>query len=266
MDKIIIGDVAWLRNDYRQDITVGGITYPTLEHAYQASKTKDRSLKRQISETDEVRAARRLGRENPQGDDFDREKAMEALLRLKFSDKALGEMLANTGSAPIVMEGYDDFWGTGNTSDGQNMMGEMLQTIRSELQFVYGIDPEEDEDDCDGDCDDCQCCDDEDVPTLKDALINNPDEELAVACQNLFDGAKAIVSLLDANDFNAAYIAKKTGAPLAQIEDAIKKVQKFQETLTALDDLLEEPSDEDDDDDSDSDSDESDEDDQSTLD
>ena len=260
MEKIIIGNVEWLRNDYRQNITVGGLTYPTIEHAYQASKTKDRDLKIKISDTDGVREARRLGRANVQSENFDREAAMRALLHLKFSDSTLGEMLANTGSAPIVMEGYDEFWGTGN-GDGQNTMGEMLQDIRSELQLIYGIDPEDDCDDCDGDCDECG---DEDAPTLKDALINNPDEELATACQKLFVGAKAIISLLDANDFNATYISNKTGAPLAQVEAAIKKVQEFQSTLTALEELLEEPSD--DEPDEDDESEDEDEDDQSTID
>jgi ribA/ribD-fused uncharacterized protein len=245
MDKIIIGDVEWLRNDYRQDIRIGGITYPTLEHAYQAAKTKDRSIKQDIANTDSVREARKIGRSLQQSDSFNRDAVMEALLRQKFASE-LGETLAKTGSAPIVMEGYDEYWGTGNIGTGSNVMGEMLQTIRSELQIIYDVDLEEDQDSCCGDCDNCACC--EDVPTLKDALINNPDEELAEACQKLFEGAKAIVSLLDANDYNATYIAQKTGAQLAQIEDAIKKVQEFQATLTALEELLETPNDEESDD------------------
>ncbi|MCK9567637.1 NADAR family protein, partial [Candidatus Pacearchaeota archaeon] len=245
MEKIIIGNIDWLRNDYKQDIRIGGIIYPSLEHAYQAAKTKDRSIKQQIADTDSVREARKIGRGLKQSDSFNRDQVMEALLRSKFSSETGnfgGEKLAKTGSAPIVMEGYDDYWGTGESGNGDNVLGEMLQTIRSELQIIYDIDLDECDGDCDGDCDDCHCHCHEDVPTLKEALINNPDEALAKTCQELFDGAKTIVSLLDANDFNATYISQKTGAPLAQIENAIKQVQAFQATLTALEDLLETPS------------------------
>jgi len=262
MDEIIIGNISWMRNDFRKDITVGGITYPTLEHAYQAAKTKDRGVKQQIADTDSVREARRIGRSIQQNDGFDREAAMEALQRLKYTDKDLGEMLARTGSDPIVMEGYDGFWGTGDDGNGQDVMGGILQTIRTELQFVYGIDPDEGCDEC---CDHCEHCEhDDEVPLLKDAILNVPDENLAFACQALLDGAKAVVSLLDANDYNADYIAKKTGQPMELIEDAIKKVQAFQETITSLEGLLEKPSDSSSPDDDDSD--EDDDDDQSRID
>ena len=239
MEKIVIGNLNWLRNDYRKDIMIGGIMFPTLEHAYQASKTKDRSIKKQIATTESVSEARKIGRSLNKSDDFDAESSMTLLLRQKFSDKELGEMLASLGSVPIVMEGYDDFWGTGNDGwgtgndgNGQNMMGEILQTLRSDLQFLYGIDPEEDEED-----------DEEDIPTLKDALLNGVDETLATACQNLLEGAKAVMSVVDANDYNAEYISRKTGVSRDSIEIVIEKVRKFHENITKLENLLETPSD-----------------------
>jgi ribA/ribD-fused uncharacterized protein len=238
MEKIIIGDVAWMRSDYRQDITIGKITYPTLEHAYQAAKTKDRDIKQEIASTDNVRDARKIGRHLQQSDTFDREAVMEALQRQKYASE-LGEMLAKTGSVPIVMEAYDEFWGTGRDGEGQNILGELLQTIRSDLQIIYDVELDDDDDDDCGDCDNCHC--NEAVPLLRDAIINAPDEALAVACQKLLDGAKAVVSLLDANDYNAPYISQKTGAPLSKIEDAIQKVRSFQETLTDLETILETP-------------------------
>ena len=253
MNNIIMGNISWMRNDYRKDITVGGITYPTLEHAYQASKTKDRNIKLQIADTNSVSEARKIGRNIKQSAGFDREAIMTALQRLKYTDKDLGEMLANTGTDPIVMEGYHEFWGTGEDGNGQDVMGAILMSIRSDLQIIYGIDTDDDKDDEEDD-------ENEGVPLLKDAILNVPDEELAVACQALFEGAKAIISLLDANDYNAEYIANKTGRPRALIEDAIKKVQTFQGTLTKLEELLEKPAE-----DSKSD-DEEDEDDQSRID
>jgi N-glycosidase YbiA len=239
MEKIVIGNLNWLRNDYRKDIMIGGIIFPTLEHAYQASKTKDRSIKKQIATTESVSEARKIGRSINKSDDFDTESSMTLLLRQKFSDKELGEMLASLGSVPIVMEGYDDFWGTGNDGNGQNMMGEILQTLRSDLQFLYGIDPEEDEEDDEEDEED----DEEDIPTLKDALLNGVDETLATACQNLLEGAKAVMSVVDANDYNAEYISRKTGVSRDSIEIVIEKVRKFHENIIKLENLLETPSD-----------------------
>jgi hypothetical protein len=173
---------------------------------------------------------------------------MTLLLRQKFSEKDLGEMLAKTGTAPIVMEGYDEFWGTGNEGEGQNMMGELMQTLRSDLQFIFGIDPVEEQDTSE---------DEEDVPTLKQALIKfGVDYLLADACQDLLEGSKAVMSVVDANDYNAEYISRKTGVDRTAIEGVIEKVKSFSETITKLDYILETPSD-----DASSDEDESDEDD-----
>ena len=47
-DHIVVGEVDWMRNDYPCDITVGKYTYPTVEHAYQAAKFKDQSVRPEI--------------------------------------------------------------------------------------------------------------------------------------------------------------------------------------------------------------------------
>jgi len=233
MEKIIVGNIDWLRNDYRINIVLGGITFPTLEHAYQASKTNDREIRQQIAETESVREARKIVRSLKKRDNFNGEEIMKLLIRQKFEAISLSEMLVKTGGLPIVMEGYDEFWGTGRSGEGQNMMGELLQDLRSDLQFIYGIDPDESK------------SDEEEVPTLEQALLKfGVDEVLANVCQDLFLGAKAVMSLVDANDYNAAYIASKTGKELSLIEDAIRKVKNFAETITKVEELLESPSDE----------------------
>lgn len=236
MDKIIIGEAAWLRSDYRQDIVVGGITFPTLEHAYQAAKTKDKKVKQQIADTDSVSEARKIGRACKMQEDFDRQSVMEKLQRLKFSDKELGLQLANTGSDEIVMEGYNDFWGTGDSGNGQNIMGEILETIRSEVQFVHGIDPDGTSSEGDGG--------EETVPLLKDAILNDPDEELAELCQELFEASQGIIPTLDANDYNVEYLVQKAGCTRELAEDAVHRVRRFQEVLTRMEQLLETPDDE----------------------
>jgi len=273
MEKIVIGNVLWLRNDYKSDITVGGITYPTVEHAYQASKLNDFHLKLEISQTDSIWRVRNIVKENYYNNPyFNPVVVMASLLRLKFSDKELGYKLANTGHAEIVMEGYNDFWGTGKAGNGKNQMGELLQTIRAELQFLLESDTDQEddqEDDCfctnnccndgcwdnsaidESCCNECCCnecgncdedvCDDEDWhPTLEYAVFNCPDEYLAYACQCLYDTSKEILSLIDVSNYNIEFISKKTGLPKDRLEEALNKVKNFQAALSNIDHLLEE--------------------------
>jgi hypothetical protein len=125
------------------------------------------------------------------------------------------------------MQQYDDFWGTGDDGNGQNMLGHILEEIRSELQFELGIDPDENSSE-----------NDPNHPTLKDAILNKPDDELADVCQEMYECAKVVVSLLDKNDSNAEYIANKTGLPIGHVRDAIEKVKKFEKSISKIEDLL----------------------------
>jgi N-glycosidase YbiA len=254
MNTIIVRNVEWLRNDYRCDIEVAQIIYPTVEHAYQATKITDYQLKQHIAQTDSVRQIRRIVKNVPdhqKNNNFDKATVMEALLRKKFVSD-LGVSLANTGSSPIEMEGYDEFWGTGESGTGENIMGKILQKIRAELQILYGINPTSSLDDEDDDED--EWYEEEDTPTLQEAILNNPDEDLAAACQDLFDTSEKIVSLLDDHDSDVQYIADKTGASQDTIKSAIEVVTKFKTALTNLETLLckeEEEEEEEDDDDCD---------------
>lgn len=58
---------------------------------------------------------------------------MEDLVRQKFNEKTLGDMLLATGDAELV-EGNDwgdKFWGVCD-GEGQNMLGKILMKVRSE--------------------------------------------------------------------------------------------------------------------------------------
>lgn len=236
MSRIIVGEIDWMRNDYLSPITVGGIEYPSVEHAYQASKFKDRSIKEDIADADSVREARRIGREfGNLRDDWDDVKydIMENLVRKKFQDDVLAERLAKTGKVNIVMEGYDDYWGTGQSSTGQNKLGEILETIRSEVQFMLDLDSDDEDSD--------DSADERDIPpTLKEALLNGVDEDLADVCQEMYDGVCALMTLVDTRDFDAAFIVRRTGVSQERAQDAIEKLQKMQSALNSLKDLLNE--------------------------
>jgi predicted NAD-dependent protein-ADP-ribosyltransferase YbiA (DUF1768 family) len=62
-DKIVVGDVDWMRNDYLSDIMIGGIEYPSVEHAYQAAKFSDPNTREEIAEARVMKRTRpRSGR------------------------------------------------------------------------------------------------------------------------------------------------------------------------------------------------------------
>jgi hypothetical protein len=151
MKEIFVNEIAWMRNDYPVSIVVAGITYPTVEHAYQAAKFKDLNIKNAIAKLPvfDVKKARSIGRKtsgiNQYWDDI-KENVMERLIRQKFSKTHLGDLLANTGNSDIVFQNRDDFWGTGGDINdecwnGQNILGTILESIRDDLQFDRGIDP-----------------------------------------------------------------------------------------------------------------------------
>lgn len=230
MEKIIIGQVEWLRNDYRSDIIISDIIYPTLEHAYQALKTTDLETKKSIATTDNVREARKIGQNCVQSPGFNRSVVMTYLQRIKFQNTELAHKLLKTGDAEIVMEGYDHFWGTGDDGEGDNMLGNIITAIRAELKLVYGDITLEEED---------TNTEEDGPPSLYDAILNAPDEDLAKACQNLFEASQNMVDLVDKNDGDAEYISRKTGVAIATVEDMISKTKNFMSALSILQELLE---------------------------
>lgn len=119
-------------------VTMYGVEYPSVEHAYQASKCaypSDRQLFLNIT----AGQAKRLGRQVAVRPDFDQVKLtfMETLLRRKFSDAnpELKRQLIATGDIELVEVNHwnDTFWGECN-GIGENHLGKLLMFIRAELQ------------------------------------------------------------------------------------------------------------------------------------
>lgn len=132
------GEFRWLSNFWPVTITCeDGITYPSSEHAYMASKTLDMATRREVSMLKTAGDAKRFGREIKLRPDWEEVKKNEMLtvLRLKFQDPLLKIKLINTGDA-ILIEGNtwgDTYWGVCN-GQGMNVLGELLMQIREELK------------------------------------------------------------------------------------------------------------------------------------
>ena len=137
------GEFAFLSNFYPSPLTVDGIAFPTVEHAFQAAKTNDPETKRQIAAKDTPGKAKRAGGKRGIVRDFDpnwetrKVDVMLSLVQQKFQDPQLREMLLQTGDRPLI-EGNvwnDTFWGVCR-GKGANNLGKILEQIRNELRGV----------------------------------------------------------------------------------------------------------------------------------
>lgn len=144
MSKKIIssfsGEYDFLSNFYLYPITYEGKPYPTVEHAYQASKTSFPTAREVIRLARTPGQAKRLGREVPLRSGWEDLKLtiMLILLRKKFRDHFLSQRLIATGDA-ILIEGNnwgDRFWGAELVDTdwvGENKLGELLMQVRREV-------------------------------------------------------------------------------------------------------------------------------------
>jgi N-glycosidase YbiA len=131
-----IGGHRFLSNFWPVEIHLGGIIFPTLEHAYQACKTLDPAERRMIASLATPGQAKRAGKKLTMAPDFDNCKLiiMKKLLHVKFTEPRLQELLLATGDQEIIEDNYwgDTFWGTCN-GVGSNHLGKLLVQVRREI-------------------------------------------------------------------------------------------------------------------------------------
>ncbi|MFJ3104563.1 NADAR family protein [Streptomyces sp. NPDC086835] len=126
-----------LRNDYPAPVEAGGVTYPSVAHAYWALSVADDDARAAVMAAGNPYAAQRLAAEATRraGWEHARTAVMTGLLRAKYTQHPdLAEILLATGDATLI---YDDaasgFWGD-NGGRGRNWTGRLLELVRSELQ------------------------------------------------------------------------------------------------------------------------------------
>jgi len=136
------GEYRFLSNFYPATVEFEGITYPSVEHAYQSAKTLNMDERQRIAAiVDPADAKRAGGALSPQRADWEKVKflVMEQCVRYKFThDLKLRAKLLATGSA-ILEEGNnwnDRIWGIcpPNSGDGENRLGKILMKVRAELR------------------------------------------------------------------------------------------------------------------------------------
>mgnify|MGYP001766385285 CR=1 FL=1 len=137
IDKFFI-EYRFLSNFWPCEIEYEGITYPSVEHAYQASKTNYQLYKYKIARHLTASQAKHLGSRINIKPEHEHQKVdiMKTLLLSKFSYPDLQQKLLDTGNE-LIMEGntwHDNFWGSctcdkcGNK--GKNILGKLLMEVR----------------------------------------------------------------------------------------------------------------------------------------
>lgn len=130
----------YLSNMHRQQgvwVDYDEWSYPTVEHAYQASKTLDKKLRKLIYLQPSPFIAKNIAKGFIVRQDFHQIKLgiMEDLLRQKFNTPPLNMMLKATGTCHIEEVNWwnDTYWGTCK-GVGENHLGKLIMKIREELQ------------------------------------------------------------------------------------------------------------------------------------
>lgn len=140
------GRYAFLSNFYPVSIKFEGMTYSSVEHAFQAAKSHDPAYRAQVAAAVTPAGAKRLGHGTRLRQDWMqvRLQVMEDLVLQKFAEYLdLMDALLKTNDA-VLIEGsiYGDvFWGATRDANGelvgQNNLGKILMKIREEITKAY---------------------------------------------------------------------------------------------------------------------------------
>lgn len=141
MINIFDGDYAFLSNFYESPFEYQGIVFPTMEHWFQAWKTKDPEEFAAIVAAGTPGKAKRLGRHCTLRTDWEQVKTdvMMNGLHLKFQNPVLMDKLLATGDK-VLIEGntwHDQTWGCCFCEkcggQGKNLLGQLLMELRDEI-------------------------------------------------------------------------------------------------------------------------------------
>jgi len=129
------GPFAFLSNFFPASIEWEGLTYPTVEHAFQAAKTLSLSTRVHIANLPSPQEARQYGRHVDLRADWNtvRLGIMRTLIRFKFSSPDLSQRLVNTLPHRLIeMNAWGDtFWGMTSETVGSNWLGRILMAERA---------------------------------------------------------------------------------------------------------------------------------------
>lgn len=128
----------WMSNFYLHPIAYGDTgTWPSVEHAYQAAKTRDESQREMIRAARTASIAKRIGKRIDIVPYWDGVKlnVMTELIALKFTPGSdLAAQLIATGATLLHhYSPWDTFWGVSSNNRGENHLGRIIMEQRRYL-------------------------------------------------------------------------------------------------------------------------------------
>jgi len=137
-----------LDNRYPAKFTLDGVTWPTVEHYYQASKFPTlpdfQEQIRQMTTAAAMKAGKTKDPSKPIRADWkeQRESSMRNAIFAKFDQNpALKQKIIETYPRPLVFaDANDSFWGNGRTKMGQNKLGSILMQYRATHTGMEALD------------------------------------------------------------------------------------------------------------------------------
>lgn len=138
------GSHAFLSNFYETKIYYKDNKFTSIEQAYQFAKANNDIDRNLILQSKTPVDAKKLGRKIKCDDDWNDIKldVMKDLLKIKFANQTLKELLEKTGDTYISEGNYwhDNFWGICTckkcNNSGQNNLGQILMGIRDDKQQI----------------------------------------------------------------------------------------------------------------------------------
>lgn len=142
------GTHRFLSNTYLVPVTYNGYTYPSAEHAFQATKTVTVKDHQRIADATSPHLAKRLGSRVKLRPDWNlvRDTIMADILVIKFTAPQLHKALQRTAPAELIEGNYwhDNYWGDCTCSDcastpGLNTLGRILMQLRDGAGAPVGV-------------------------------------------------------------------------------------------------------------------------------
>ena len=133
-------DYGWLSNFSAHPFVLDGISWPTVEHYYQAQKYPGQAVADAIHRSGSPAEARSRGQARsmkPRADwEVVKTEVMRRAVEAKFAQHdSLRERLLATGDEELIHESSTDFyWGRKREGAGGNQLGLILMQVRGELQ------------------------------------------------------------------------------------------------------------------------------------
>lgn len=134
---------GFLSNLYKREIKFEGRIFPTSEHAYQYGKfakaeVADWAMKAPAPHLLAI-LAHGLFRWDvtPNWNNIKVQRMKKVLIEKFTQHPDLKQQLLDTGSAKLIeASNIDSFWGSGKNGKGKNMLGVLLEEIRSEMSSL----------------------------------------------------------------------------------------------------------------------------------